>query len=266
VALYLQNLPPLYPKFVLASSGLSVGHFWSLAVEEQYYLLWPLCLVIFWRRNRALHLCVGLFLMTLIFRIICVSRHADLHWCTEFLIGRAGELAIGSALAVAIRSSWKTIAMSWAPWAFVISGLLIVGISLKYGTSEYTAPMATAGLSLFGIFSASLIALCLRPGLSQRVFEMRFLQWVGKISYGVYVYHVLFGPLYGRFIEWSLPGASPATQRVGLFIVAAAVTLPISLLSYYTFESFFLRAKERFTLSDETKGRDIPESVVAETL
>ena len=49
--------------------------------------------------------------------------------------------------------------------------------------------------AFYPVFTA-LIALCLRPGITQRIFQTPSLRWLGKISYGIYVYHLLLAPLY----------------------------------------------------------------------
>ena len=53
--------------------------------------------------------------------------------------------------------------------------------------------MATIGIAINAFLFASLIGLSVRPGLTASVFEISWLRWLGRISYGVYVYHILVG-------------------------------------------------------------------------
>ena len=69
---YLQDIPGLV-RFELLSPLFVLGHFWSLAVEEQFYLFWPFLLLLASRRGRVRRLCLGVCLLSLIFRISCFA-------------------------------------------------------------------------------------------------------------------------------------------------------------------------------------------------
>ena len=112
-------------------SPLGLFHFWSLGVEEQFYLIWPFLLVIQKSRNRAQNLCVAIFLFACLFRILIWNFAPNPDDFSEFLITRSGELAAGGWLALAYRGpAWSRI-QRFAPVATLVgfAGFLTSGIS-----------------------------------------------------------------------------------------------------------------------------------------
>lgn len=102
-AAFLQNLPPFTAAALLTPPPLPLFHLWSLAVEEQFYLLWPLVLLAARTPRRALHFSIGVFAASCFFRGI-VFHPGLLAWpaatsLATLLPTRAGALALGSALA-----------------------------------------------------------------------------------------------------------------------------------------------------------------------
>ena len=93
---YLQDIPGLV-RFEILSPLFALGHFWSLAVEEQFYLVWPFLLFLANRRGRVRQLCLGIYLLSLIFRISVFSLHPNWQWAGYFIGGRAGEMAEGDS-------------------------------------------------------------------------------------------------------------------------------------------------------------------------
>jgi peptidoglycan/LPS O-acetylase OafA/YrhL len=247
--LYLGNFPPLAPQLARLPTTLHLAHFWSLAVEEQFYLIWPFVLGIFaGRRRSAIRLIVFLWAASLVFRCVLQAWNPPGNWNALFLFSRAGELLAGAYLAMAVRGDQdeRRRLLAWAPAAFFGSGLLIVAISIYAGTPQFEPPLTpTIGLAFCSIFFASMIALTFRPGILQGLFQMGLLRWLGKISYGIYVYHLLLHDGFVWIVNRLAPHASTNAQLVLLFGVAVVGTLTIASLSFYTYETAFLRWKER---------------------
>ena len=131
-------------------------------------------------------------------------------------------------------------------WAFYgSSAALIVLFVVTPGLSLMDTPWSTLGIAVFSIFFTSLIALCLEPGLIRAPFENAALRWLGKISYGVYVYHLLLYAVFEKLAGLVAPHASPLEANLLLTAIAACGTLLIASVSFYTFESAFLLLKER---------------------
>ena len=246
--LYLRNVPLFDPLLRNMPTNIDLAHFWSLAVEEQFYVFWPFLLAIFaGKRRRAMQMILALWTLSLVYRAAMLWLHAE-GWDSSFLFGRAGELLAGAYLAMMVRGDGEERQRLFRVLPFALGGsfLLLLLISFVSHGPEFTTPWwSTVGLSVCSIFFASAIGLCLRPGIAQSIFQMPFLRWLGKISYGIYVYHLL---LHGAFLWVTLRIAPHASYNVRLgllFVVALAGTLAVACLSFYTYESAFLRLKER---------------------
>ncbi|WP_446744151.1 acyltransferase family protein [Silvibacterium acidisoli] len=240
--LYLQSVP--FDWFVMgpAPTHLKFYHLWSLAVEEQFYLLWPFMLWPFRNRIRSAQwLCIVIWASSLVFRVW--TGHTGVPQWGYDVPANAGELSMGSWLALAMRESEqkRERILRFAP---AVLGVALAGacVDAWLGRAHvegglYPFPSTAAGLSIYAILFTSLIALCLRPGLVSKIFSFAPLRGAGKISYGIYIFHVALMPFY----YWLL---SPLADRIGhnaflgvRFCVALFLTLCIATLSFYLFES-----------------------------
>jgi peptidoglycan/LPS O-acetylase OafA/YrhL len=266
--LYLTNIPWLWTEMFGFPLQSALVHFWSLAVEEQFYLIWPFLLLAFAKnRKGAMNLCAAIWLVSLAFRLVAEGSGWSWLWAHHFLLSRAGELCAGSFLALAIRGTSRSFArvMQIARWAFFISfATLVALVVVSPGLSLMDAPWSTFGIAVFSIFFTALIAQCLQPGLIRKVFENAPLRWLGKISYGVYVYHLLLFGIFQWLVGLMAPHASPLESDILLAAVGACGTLLVASLSFYTFERSFLSLKERFGGQGDSVARAQaqPDSIV----
>lgn len=254
---YLQNTPPLFHIMMKFPNDGALSHFWSLAVEEQFYLIWPFLLVWRWGNNAATRrMCLLIWALSLGFRILVYILGLRDAWAIGFLPARAGELAMGAYLALAVRDAgMKSIVLKTARLVFPVSLLALIGVTIwDGGTDLRLFPMVTVGYAINAILFASMIALCLQPGAFASIFSMRWLRWLGKISYGIYVYHVLLITLFARITSLVFPGFGHNAYHIALAGVAAIGTLLVASLSFYGFEAPIMRLKEvskkRATVAD----------------
>ena len=195
LALYLQNTGwvalPLYAY--AGPSELPLAHFWSLAIEEQFYLVWPLVVFLLRRRRRLLIFCCGAFLLCPLMRAAFTFHGASFYAVHQNALLRADSLLIGGALALLLRSRVHDRVLRWAGWLVLIG--VIAQISLHFVPKQAVNPLEYAvgyGLS-YSFLSATfvgLMAIALRGGPVTRLCEQRTLRWLGKYSYGLYVLHL----------------------------------------------------------------------------
>ena len=266
--LFLQNTPGLIPAIGLLPSRFGLFHYWSLAVEEQFYLVWPLMLL--WARTsqRALRICITLIGLSLIFRI--VSQHVWPVETWQLTLSRVGELALGSTLALFHRlpagSAWHRFRPFLPLLAATSLGTVLV-IATRAPSPLLTASpaMLTCGLLAMSIFWAAIVALSLHPGRVAQIFSVRWLRWFGRISFGMYVFHVLFADQFVVLTHWLFPQATGQAFYAQRAWIAAVGTVSAAWLSFRFLEQPFLRRKHRLAPLGLTPDRLPPPQPVSDT-
>ncbi len=212
--------------------GGMLGHTWSLSIEEQFYLVWPLLLctlLALGGRRTLLAATVGGILLVIAHRLTTAGM-VQLRTDT-----RADTLLAGCALAVLVSEGMFARIPRWLVRAAGTAGVgCLVGIGARLGSS----PMSGLGYTLSATAAAAVLATLAGgswPALS-RALSWRPLVAVGRRSYGVYLYHV---PLYEAFVQtrW---GSGPVA-----LLLTVALTLVVASGSYRYLEAPFLRIKDR---------------------
>ena len=210
---------------------------WSVSIEEQFYLIWPFLM----RRwlHRLVSVGVLLLLVSFITRWWLVSKGAE-HpqiWCNT--LARFDPIACGALLAVVARRTDFVISARVRALMVLLSFSLLAVIG-RYGDyvgfkSLFTYPAVTlASISLIVCALASRLAPA--PGLIAKT-----LVYLGRISYGLYVFHLAFVYKLG---VWSTNGP---IARPAAMIAALSATIAMAAISYGLLEHPFLRLKQRFT-------------------
>jgi peptidoglycan/LPS O-acetylase OafA/YrhL len=241
-----------------------VGHFWSLAVEEHFYLVWPL-VVFFCRRRTLVIISLALIVATPLVRSLMLFRHLDMAMIYTQTFSRTDELAMGGLLAVmAERFSYEQLAR-YARWAVAGSvAYLVLAMAIQRGPlwwGHWTA--LGPGFSALALGATGLLVFAQSPhgNFLSRVLQGRVLRTFGKYSYGTYVLHVPLQPLLMRLFPPAEIGAlasrlgaggSQLTGLLGFAALGTAVTMALAVLSFHVYEQPFLRLKRFF----EYRGRE----------
>jgi peptidoglycan/LPS O-acetylase OafA/YrhL len=268
----LQRLADFQPQGSFAGHTLVLylGHFWSLCVEEQFYLVWPW--VVFWIRDRRklFWICAATLPLCLTMRI--AGQHMLPSWMLENEIlyratpFRLDALFIGGIIALVLRGNHGDALLRAArillPLALATALLwTLVNPDRYLWRHPYHYPdwKFTWGLSMIDMLSALLVLVALQPGsVVYRVFNVRPLRWLGRISYGAYVFHDILHRWYqslgtsfvrhfatGRNIGELLLQRQAEALAAGIGLGA---TIFLAWFSFRFFESFFLNIKERWTV------------------
>jgi peptidoglycan/LPS O-acetylase OafA/YrhL len=237
-----------------------INHFWSLAVEEQFYLFWPL--VIFLVRRRSLVLiCLFCIISSLAIRV--GLRLADNATAAYVLTpARMDALAVGALLALIVRQPGGLSRL--AQWAWPTAGVSAVALLMifvwKRELNADDAVVQIVGYPLLAaLFGALLIIAILSTPDSAigKFFTSKTLMFFGRYSYALYVFHhpiILFMRRRGIGAD-SFPTLMGSHLPVLLLIiaVATAATISLALLSWYLWEAPFLRLKRFFPYQSSAK-------------
>jgi peptidoglycan/LPS O-acetylase OafA/YrhL len=233
---------PVY-NWVLLAGGRSYGdlvagvgdpaspldHYWSLAIEEQFYWVWPLALIgLFALRRRARLVAVAIMVAAAAAAapLIHLVWGADAtYWATP---ARLGEILIGALIAVllhrpALAPGRLPAAVGWlAPAGLVV--ILWAATTWPAGSG----PAYTGWLPVFALASGALVIGLQVDSPLRRILSVRPIVFVGLISYGVYLFH---WPIYA-VLDHQRTGLGDAP----LFAVRVAVTLAVAILSFVLLE------------------------------
>jgi peptidoglycan/LPS O-acetylase OafA/YrhL len=205
-------------------------HMWSLAVEEQFYLIWPIVFSLLMSRLRPRQVLIAVFagaVMSSVLMAMLYQPNLDpsrVYYGTDT---RAGGLLLGATLAL-----W------WRPEdrAIEASSILLDGFGMAaFGSliacflllNEFQAFLYRGGLSLTALVTAELVAVAVHPQarLVPLVLSNKCLRWVGVRSYGIYLWHFPVFMLTRPQLDVPLDGAP-------LLIARFALTMGIADLSY----------------------------------
>lgn len=226
-------------NFLFAMKGFlrPLGHFWSLAIEEQFYLVWPFVILIFTQRRLivflivliALGVALRIFVDPKTFLFSVPFRHLD-------------GILFGAIAAVLVRTNaeilFRNIGKIFAVCLIVFICFVTLASNTQNGLS--THPLT---LTVLGIFFGGSLLISLHAPLFEKILSGKFLLFFGKYSYGMYVFNSI---LY-HFANWAGADRLTGNERLLIYCGVFLLTVAVSYTSYHLFESKFLQLKSKFT-------------------
>lgn len=175
-------------------AGIYTAHFWSLAIEEHFYLFWPGLLVLAGRRRAAWFALAGA-LACAVWRHHDVGTFASFHWSWVHPTGtifpvrtdvRLDGMLLGAGAAIVSDHTWTRSLLKGVPPAITLATFLLAVATVKLFRLQ---PALVTNLLLS---TAICISAVQTQGLLHRTLNLRVFTWVGEISYGLYIWQQLF--------------------------------------------------------------------------
>lgn len=207
-------------------------HYWSLSIEEQFYFVYPVLLLgvasVAGTSRRTLRLVLTVLLLastaTMIGLALSGARGARIYFGTDT---RAGEFLIGALLATFLAQDGELRAWRGGRGAVTLACLAFIVVAVTLARED--APfLYRGGFALYALATAGLLNAALMPGVVASVLSLRPLVLLGRISYGVYVYH---WP-----IDLYLDGQRTGLAGVPLLLLQGAVTVAVATASWLLVE------------------------------
>jgi peptidoglycan/LPS O-acetylase OafA/YrhL len=244
-----------------------IGHLWSLAVEEQFYLIWPF--VIYYINTKTLKKTLfSILLIVPIFRFMLFYlihvQTGDLHHSGELVylnpFSHFDAFASG-ALIIFFEEKFKNFNVRSAKVLLVVAFFIVVfvgayklinevpknGFTFSYlSTGGYPHLMIDnygyfLGYTILNLFFAILIFCVIKCSDLLRFLKNRFLVYTGKISYGLYMYHV---PV--LIFTQNLKTSHSFVSKISLIVLYFLLTYFLASLSFKTVERYFMNFKQKF--------------------
>jgi peptidoglycan/LPS O-acetylase OafA/YrhL len=223
----------------------ALGPLWTISVEEQFYLVWPMLVRYLTRRTFAVVCCAGWAGSQILLLRLC-ARHAmfdPIIWVNSLF--ELQVFALGAGVSLFLNGSAPKIRGS-------LRGLMIASAFFLLFASDFVFNSDTPGglVSVAHIYPEILlvdmaVTLMLVGFLNWAVFNgWRSIRYLGKISYGLYVYHLPCVAVVTKIVFHFLKHGSP----LAVFALGLPFTVGIAAISYRYFESPFLRMKERLEI------------------
>jgi peptidoglycan/LPS O-acetylase OafA/YrhL len=217
---------------------------WSLQVEEQFYLTFPLLVWALKRKTLAKVLAASVLLALGLRIALSLAMPKNMFGVYTLMPCRMDPLAMGGLIAIAQRERPEWLKGRWVGWMSLAAAATFAAVILFYSNSDpWPFGMRTIGYTALDLMFAGILIMLMnwRQPFLLWVCRVRWLVWVGTISYGLYLLHVP-GELIGRHLVKLTPAGSAE------FFVSIGVTIVLAWISWTLFESRILKLKDRFTV------------------
>lgn len=231
---------------------LLLNHFWSLSIEEQFYLVWPFVILTVKNTRRLTQFACGILALCILIRFSSWLYFGNGY--TNFYLQymtRMDGLCIGSLIAI-----WRCSSYEQTRKKLLRLGSILLGIHLSVMVLAKTVFTGLPHFQFFGYSSIAVVfgiiiffAIEKRNAVSKLLLENSSLQYIGKISYGLYVYHWPVLILLKLYVLDKLVGIgySYTAGYIAVSLAGLVIAFLLSIASYHLFEKKMLALKDVIT-------------------
>lgn len=243
-----------YLTNVWVAMGNPINDFWSLSVEEQFYIFWPFVITFVPRKQLMLMVFILTLVFGTVFKVGMQLADVDSNLIQALLFSNLTELGVGSMLGIMCFRDGRSFNFKWFTpemerkflIAAIVGFVIAVGGWYLWGTKGayryYFNDFVCTWMYVWLIMKAS-TGFTGVPGL---FFNNPVVQYVGKISYGLYLTH--------NFVPDILEKYAPPMPHLLFGVVSLACSLAITVLSWTYFERPILRLKDTLRLRADARA------------
>jgi peptidoglycan/LPS O-acetylase OafA/YrhL len=227
-----------------------VNHYWSLAVEEQFYIFWPLVILWVKKPKHLLVFIIFLLIAVILFRFgLWIYQIENLAYYNLYTFTRIDGICIGCIVALLVHMNIHFIRNHTALIVLIFAAInfIFYFINSRY---DFSFPyIGLVGYTTFAMMFGLLVyeSVLRETKLINLLFGNPILKFLGRISYGFYIFH---WPVYlvmkAYLLSYMQNNMSSFAAQLILAITATGLAIIISWISHRYFESYFLRRKEKY--------------------
>ncbi len=229
-----------------------VSHFWTLAIEEHFYMVWPF-VIRFVSRRAAMTTAIALSALALTLRLTLAFLPVNELWAHVLTPCRLDALCIGAYLALAIRGpdGAGPSGVRVQRWVLPALAVLVVLVVLPMGEQLRRVTLPLKELLMALIFGGAVLLSAWSDGPKVLKVPLRWgwLRWLGKYSYGLYVFHVMIVYAFASHHTIDYFQGLVGSHTLALLVqavIGTLLSLLVAVLSYHLYEVHFLRLKRLF--------------------
>jgi peptidoglycan/LPS O-acetylase OafA/YrhL len=226
------------------------GHFWSLAVEEQFYLLWPLVVWLCRSRRSLLRVTWILIVLCCVVRFSAAWMHLSPQSCYFMTPTRVDAILLGVVLALIrhdriykqMEPFAKYVAMAGIAVVMALATMssIPLGLPFTYTRVAFEIPLVNI------VATAIIVAVLEEKSLLNNLCSLRWISWLGSLSYGLYVFHFVYQDWFRDSLAIHLKRHMPGYVATAITIATAScLTLLLAILSYRFIERPAMNLKKR---------------------
>ncbi len=232
--------------YFMNSLTVAIAPLWTVCLEEQFYICWPILLFILLPRSKKWFFIAlgGLIILSFAVRLYIWENSIPYPTIWVFTLARLDPFALGAAMSYIYLNPrgkrWPWLALCVAVFLFrlVVCSTVIQGNGKNTFWQFFTVDVA-ACLLIYAALYCNIIS---------KILSLKIVTWLGKISFGLYVFHdLMINIMIAYVIPIFLHGKYFVDATLGYwvlgFIIALALTIACAALSYYGFEKHFLKLK-----------------------